>query len=155
MFIFINSYEFLFYEALFLYIKLSLRSMSETPVLLIIDNILHVLASRGRVFRHCGNNVALASGESEAMDVLRNQPVFAIIVDYRILSMDGQATLKKFRRLYPDTVIVMLNEGNEAKNINHLIKENVFEKYFERPFENSQLLDFISESFNTYQLKTE
>lgn len=129
--------------------------MSETPILLLIDNELHILAARGRLFRHCGNNVALASDVAEAMDVLQNQPVFAIIVDYRILNMDGQAILKKFRGSYPDTAIIMLNEGGEAKNINHLIKENVIGKYFESPFEDYQLLDFISESFNAYQLKTE
>ena len=71
--------------------------MLETPTLLLIDNELHILASRGRLFRHHGYNVALASGESEAMDVLQNQPVFATIVDYRILNIDGQATLKKLK----------------------------------------------------------
>lgn len=127
--------------------------MLKTPILLLIDNELHVLALRGRLFRDFGNKVALAADESEAMDVLRYQPVFAIIVDYRILNVDGQATLKKLRRLYPDTVIIMLNEGNEAKNVNPLIKENVIEKYYENPFEDSHLLDFISESFKTYLLK--
>lgn len=129
--------------------------MSETPILLLIDNELHILATRGSLFRHFGYKVALAANASEAMDVLQNQPVGVIIVDYRILNMDGQAILKKFRGSYPDTVIIMLNEGGEARNINHLIKENVIGKYFESPFEDYQLLDFIRESFNTYQQKTE
>lgn len=129
--------------------------MLETPILLLIDNELHILASRGRLFRHHGYNVALASGESEAMDVLQNQPVFATIVDYRILNIDGQATLKKLKLLHPDTVIIMLNEDGEAKNVNHLIKEKLIEKCFERPFENPQLLDFIRESFNAYKLESE
>ena len=63
--------------------------------------------------------------------------------------------LQTFRRLYPDTVIIMLNEGGEAKNVNHLIKEKLIEKCFERPFENPQLLDFIRESFNAYKLESE
>ena len=127
--------------------------MLETPALLLIDNELHVLALRGRLFRHGGNNVALASDESEAMDVLQNQPVFAIIVDYRILGMDGQAILKRLRRMYPDMVIIMLNEGGETKGVNHLIKENIIDKNFDHPIENSQLLDFLGESFNQFLLK--
>ena len=69
--------------------------------------------------------------------------------------MDGQAILKNLRCLYPDTMIIMLNGDGEAKNVNHLIKEKLIEKYFERPFENSQFLDFISESFSAYMLESE
>ena len=129
--------------------------MLKTPILLLVDNEFHVLAERGSLFRHHGNKVALASDKSEAKDVLQNQPVFAIIVDYRILNMGGEATLKKFKRMYPDTAIIMLNDGNAGKKINHLIDENVLEKYFESPLEDSQLLDFIGELFNTYLLKSE
>jgi len=128
--------------------------MLEIPVLLLLDDQFHVLATRGCLFGHYGYRVVLASNASEAMDVLDDLPVGVLIVDYRILDMhDGLVTLKRISHLYPETGIIMLNEGNNVENINQILKENVIDHYFENPLVDHQFKDCINKLFKTYSFR--
>lgn len=99
-----------------------------TEKILFVDDEPHVLQSIQRQFRK-RFTLETASGGEEALQILKNNGPFAIIVsDMRMPGMNGVELLSRVKDLYPDTVRMMLT-GNadqetaiEAVNTGHIFR---------------------------------
>ncbi len=99
--------------------------------LLIVDDQSGVRRLLYETFTEDGYNVDTASGGIEALKKISAQPPDLVLLDIKMPVMNGLATLKEIRKIFPDLTVVMMTAYGEldmlkdAKNLNakhYLIK---------------------------------
>ncbi|MCE5362281.1 hybrid sensor histidine kinase/response regulator [Pseudomonas anguilliseptica] len=76
----------------------ALRQPGQCTVLIVEDNAINQLVTRGMLLK-LGYQVRTADNGSEALDVLRNEAVDAVLLDCQMPVMDGFATCRALRNL--------------------------------------------------------
>ncbi|WP_319778185.1 response regulator [Maridesulfovibrio sp.] len=87
--------------------------MERVRVLLVDDEVdfSRVLARR---LERRGLTVSTAAGADEAVDVLKELPVNAVVLDIKMPGRDGIQLLGEIKRQYPQIAVVMLTAHAEA-----------------------------------------
>lgn len=116
-------------------------------ILLLVDDEVNVLEALTRVLRPEKYRILRTTHPSEAFDILATHPVSVIISDQRMPEMDGIELLRKVKKLYPNTVRIMLTGYADQKITADAINDGVLYKFILKPWEEGQLLADIKEAF--------
>lgn len=116
-------------------------------VLLLLDDEENVLEALTRVFNSEGYRILRATRPGDALDVLATNQVGVIIADQRMPEMTGMELLQKIRKLYPNTVRVMLTAYADQKTATDAINEGAVYKFISKPWDDDQLRVDIREAF--------
>jgi CheY-like chemotaxis protein len=81
----------------------------ECKVVLLVDDILPVLAWRKLMLESAGYIVLTATSGYEAIEVLRQQPVAVVLLDYKLEGMDAEATAFHVKQRFPAMPIILLS----------------------------------------------
>ena len=76
----------------------ALRQPQQCTVLVVEDNAINQLVTRGMLLK-LGYQVRTADNGAEALEVLRNEPIDAVLLDYHMPVLDGIATAAEIRLL--------------------------------------------------------
>jgi DNA-binding NtrC family response regulator len=128
--------------------------MRRTGSILVIDDeeimreILEALLTRE------GYQVRLASSGEEGVELARQTPFDAAIVDVMMPGMDGMATLEELRKLDDDLPILMITAFASVETAIAAMKRGAFD-YITKPFKNDEVLIVVRNAVERRQLVAE
>jgi len=79
------------------------------PKILCIDDQAMGLQVRKIFLESFGYEVLLANSGRQGLDIIRKEPVDAVVLDYRMPEMDGEAVAREIRQILPQLPIVLLS----------------------------------------------
>ncbi len=124
-------------------------------ILLLVDDEENILRSLRRLFRREGYTILTAGSGSEGLEVLKNQPVGVIVSDQRMPEMTGSEFLHEVKKLYPDTVRIILSGYTDLESVTESINVGAIYKFLTKPWEDELLCENVREAFRIYELNAE
>jgi two-component system response regulator PilR (NtrC family) len=128
--------------------------MRRTSPILVIDDeeimreILETLLVRE------GYDVRLASTGAEGLDLARNLPFDAVIVDVMMPGMDGLQVLDELRRIDEELPVIMITAFASMENAITAMKKGAFD-YITKPFKNDEVLVVLRNAVERRRLVAE
>jgi len=127
----------------------------EERTLLLVDDEANITTSIRRLMRGEGYQILVAESGQQGLELLATHHVGVIISDQRMPEMTGVEFLRRVKRLYPDTVRIVLSGYTDLKSITDAINEGAIYRFLTKPWEDDQLLNNVREAFQRYELKRE
>lgn len=115
--------------------------------LLILDDEDNILTSLKRLLRRDGYEILVANNAADAFNLLTSRPVGVILSDQRMPEMSGTEFLRRVKRLYPDTMRIVLSGYTELTSVTEAINEGAVYKFLTKPWDDDHLRAVISEAF--------
>jgi DNA-binding NtrC family response regulator len=122
----------------------------EKMKMMLVDDEERFLATTQKLLAKKGYDVVTASGGVEALEKIRVHNIHVVILDVKMPGMDGNATLKEIKRLFPLVEVIMLTghatmesaiDGLKSGAIDYLMKPvdiDIIIQKAEEAFEKSQ-----------------
>lgn len=129
-----------------------MSSSNEKPQLLIVDDEENVRNALRRLLRKDGYRIHLAGSADEAFEVLANHRIQVIISDQRMPGKSGTEMLNEVKKLYPETVRLVLSGYTELASVSDAINKGAIYKYLLKPWDDEELRANVKEAFNRYNL---
>ncbi|PWB47720.1 MAG: hypothetical protein C3F18_11970 [Nitrosomonadales bacterium] len=120
--------------------------------LLLLDDEENILTSLTRLLRRDGYKILRATNAAAALDLLAQNPAGVIISDQRMPEMTGVEFLRRVKRLYPETVRMVLSGYTDLKSVTDAINEGAIYKFLTKPWDDDLLRANILEAFQRYEL---
>lgn len=76
--------------------------------ILVLDDVLDAAVMIKRILERKGHQVAVFTGEEEALSYARSSPVDLAILDIRLKKMSGVDVLEELKKISPRTQVIML-----------------------------------------------
>ena len=129
-----------------------MRAPVRTRTLLLVDDEPNVVASLRRLLRPDGYHILSASSGSQALQLLRSDPVDIIVADQRMPDMTGVEFLRQAKVLYPQTIRIVLSGHSELQSVTDAINEGAVYRFLTKPWDEDQLRSFIDQAFRHREL---
>lgn len=124
--------------------------MIEENCVLFVDDEVDVLSSLKRQFRKADFKMYTAVGGEAALLLLKTEPIKIIITDERMPGMNGVELLQKVKKIYPDTIRIILSGYADSSSIVNAINKGEVYRFISKPWKKDNLLDVIRQSFSQY-----
>ena len=125
------------------------------PRILFVDDEPALLAALGRNLRSEHFELATATSGAAAIQMLRHQGPFAVIVsDLRMPEMDGVQLLRTARKVSPDTVRVLFTGQPDMERAIAAINEGEVFRLITKPCPRVQMAVMLQSAIKQYQLIT-
>lgn len=124
-----------------------LNRPQNTKSLLLVDDEANILSSLKRLLRRDGYQIFTCESGAEGLRVLEQQKIDVIISDQRMPEMTGVEFLREAKRLYPDTVRIILSGYSEIRYITEAVNEGAIYKFLSKPWEDEILRQNIADAF--------
>ncbi len=124
--------------------------MNESRSVLFVDDEIDVLTSIKKQFRKANFRLRTSNGGNAALDLLSTIPVQVIISDEQMPKMDGIEFFKKVKKLYPDTIRIILSGYADSSVIIDAINKGEVFRFVSKPWEKEQLSEVIELAFSHY-----
>ncbi len=128
---------------------------TDAPRLLIVDDEPHVLSSLRRSLRGHGYRIETANGGEQALELLRQQPVDAIVCDMRMPGISGAEVLRVSRELAPDAVRVLLTGYADIASAVSAVNDGEIFRYLSKPWDDVMLNQVLQEGLSRRALVRE
>jgi len=122
--------------------------------LLIVDDEENILLILESVFSEAGYQVETANNGLQAMEKVKSFRPEIILLDKNMPYMNGMETLKRIKKSYPATVIIMVTAYGDVTSAVEAMKMGAYD-YIEKPFDNEKLLLLVKRAGEHYQLQAE
>ncbi len=127
--------------------------MDQPIRILFVDDERNVLRSLERTFLEENYEILTASTGAEGLSALQSvSPVQVVISDYRMPGMNGVDFLKEVRKLWPDTVRIVLSGYADAASIVAAINEGQIYKFIPKPWNDDELKVAVVNALERYFL---
>nr|WP_315188926.1 EAL domain-containing protein [uncultured Albidiferax sp.] len=120
---------------------------SRQRTLLLVDDEENIVSALRRLLRNEGWLVLSATSAEQALQLLARHEVDVILSDQRMPGMTGVELLRRARRLYPDTLRLVLSGYTELQSITDAINEGAIYKFLAKPWDDEQLRAHLREAF--------
>src|SRR6185436_2159155 len=101
-----------------------------------------------------GYSVRLAANGEEGIELARNIPFDAAIVDVMMPQMDGMATLEALKKLDDELAVIMVTAYASVENAITSMKRGAFD-YITKPFKNDAVLVVVRNALERRRLVAE
>lgn len=118
---------------------------------LLVDDELSIIKALERLLTRSGYRVFTATSGAEALQVLQQNNCQVVISDYRMPEMNGAELLAKVKRLYPDSVCLVLSGFSDFQSVLQLLNSGTAFRFLQKPWEDDQLLAEIGAAFRLYR----
>ena len=112
--------------------------MTEKPKILFVDDERQILVSLRALFR-AHYKVFLANDGLEALDIIRREPIQAIISDQRMPHMLGHELLREVKNISPGTMRLLLTGYSDLSAIMNSINDGEIFRFIHKPWDNTEL----------------
>lgn len=130
------------------------KEQSRKFSLLFVDDESSILSSMKRIFRKTPYELHAATNGFEALDMLKQTPVDAALVDLKMPKMDGMELLEQMREDYPSVRVVILTGHGGVKDAVQAIQLGAVD-FLQKPFEPENLLARIGQLHHMWRLEQE
>lgn len=122
---------------------------------LFVDDEINILKAIQRLLRHEDMNVLCASGGSEALALLEQDPAQVVVTDQRMPDMCGVDLLSAVRERWPDVVRIMLTGYTEMDIAVEAINRGEIYRLITKPWQDDELRATLHQAFDHHALKSE
>jgi ActR/RegA family two-component response regulator len=126
----------------------------ETRTLLLVDDEENILRALKRVLRSDGYRILTATSAHEGMEVLRQNDVQVIVSDQRMPNVCGTEFLSNVKKMYPDTVRIMLSGYSDAVAVTDAINRGTIYKFLTKPWNDEDIRQQISSAFGACEARS-
>lgn len=95
--------------------------------------------------------VLTASSPSRALEVLQEEDVHLVMVDYMMPEMTGIELIEQARHLKPEAIFLMVSAYSDREYILDAIKRGHVFDYIIKPWRRSELVGIVSSAFDLYR----
>ncbi len=120
--------------------------------LLLVDDEASLLGALKRELHGLDYVLLTAACGEEALRVLEESEVQVILSDYRMPGMSGVEFLTVARRLYPDTVRMVLSGYADIAAITDAVNLGYIYKFINKPWDSEQLREVVHDAFAHHDL---
>lgn len=121
--------------------------------LLLVDDEEPICKAIQRLCRKEGYKIFLAASAEEALGILQSQTIAVILSDQRLPGITGIQLFSEVKKLYPDTLRLMISGYTALESIAGAINDGAIFKFIFKPWDDEQLLSSLREAFSIYELK--
>ena len=125
------------------------------PLVLLVDDERQITDALRRSMRGEPFEVLTAASAEEALRILEQHPVDVVVSDERMPGMNGSELLARVRRLYPETIRMMLTGRASIDTAMRAINEGEIYRFFTKPRHETELLVAIRQALRTRRLADE
>jgi len=129
-------------------------SERQERTLLLVDDEPDVLNALKRLLRRSGYRILTAGSAAEGLELLALNSVQVIVSDQRMPNMSGSEFLERVKKLYPDTMRIVLSGYTEVAALTDAINRGAIFKFLTKPWGDEDLREVIREAFVTHAHKT-
>jgi len=120
------------------------------PALLILDDDPHLLEYFELLLSTEGYAVFATTSPQHAFELIARHEIGVLLCDQRMPEMTGVDFLSRVRRMYPDTVRIMLSGYDDLNVTRQAINMGAIYKFIEKPVQPDELREAVSEAFGSY-----
>jgi putative two-component system response regulator len=124
--------------------------MPET--ILFVDDEVNVLNSITRAFSDTDLRIRTMSDATQALVVLRQEPVSVLVTDNLMPGMKGMELLKAARSVSPDTVKMMMTAFADLSTVMEAINSAEAFRFIVKPWQNDELIATVREGVERYRV---
>lgn len=124
-------------------------------ILLLVDDEENITSALVRLLRRDGYTILRANSGKTGLGLLAQHKVGVIISDQRMPEMTGVEFLLQVKKLYPDTVRIVLSGYTELNSVTDAINRGAIYKFLTKPWEDDLLRANVEEAFHHYEMKME
>ena len=128
--------------------------MKERYGILIVDDEGANLEKLKRTFLDEFQVYQARSGE-EALSLLRDEPIVAVITDQKMQGLSGVELLRQSLEVNPDLVRIILTGYTEVEDLMDAINQGHVHRYITKPWEPSSLKQTVKQDLERWELKRE
>ena len=122
--------------------------------LMLVDDETSILSSLKRVFRRAPYDLYTAQNGVEALDILKNKPIDAALIDLLMPEMTGMELLERMQTEYPSVRVVILTGSGGVQAAVKAIKLGAID-FIEKPYETENLETRINQLYHIWRLEQE
>jgi len=119
--------------------------MEEMKIML-VDDEERFLSTTKKLVERKGYEVLTATSGTEALETLKHHIIHVVILDVKMPGLDGVATLKEIKRLFPVVEVIMLTGHATVESAVDGLKSGAFD-YVMKPCDINDLLQKANEAF--------
>lgn len=120
--------------------------------IMIVDDEEYIINSIVRLLRSENYTILSASNGTEALDIMSKNKVDLIIADQRMPQMTGIELLREVKRLYPDTVRMVLTGYADINAVIDAINKAEVYRFLTKPCDTNELIINIRQALDYYDL---
>jgi len=128
----------------------------EKHKILIVDDEPHILSLLRKILEEESREILTAESAEEAWQFLKEKgEVGVVICDQRLPNMSGVDFLVKVKRLYPDTIRILITGYPEISTAIEAINKAHIWRYILKPIDADNLKILINQAFEYYRILKE
>lgn len=113
---------------------------------LLVDDDAFMLEVLADLVEQQGWRVLAASSGEQALAILARTPVALVVSDHVMPGMRGAELLARARRLYPDTVRILLSGQEEEAEIAEALRSGAADRFYAKPWRGDALMAALREA---------
>jgi DNA-binding NtrC family response regulator len=122
----------------------------EKMKVMLVDDEERFLSTTQKLLLKKGYEVFTANSGIEALEKLRNNSIHVVILDVKMPGMDGVATLKEIKRLFPQVEVIMLTGRATVESAVECLEFGATD-YLMKPCDIDDLLKAAEDAFEKRQ----
>jgi len=126
---------------------------ASAPVVLIVDDEETTVQSLTSLFADTGADVASVSSADDALKMLKDRPVLAVISEMHIGDTDGADLMATVAEQSPDALRIMLTAEQDAASVMKAINTGKTHLYLTKPWDDGELLSALDEKLRNQSLE--
>ncbi len=119
--------------------------------ILIVDDEINIGLLLLKFLTRNGFEVKTVTSGNAAFELLENELFNLVLCDFRLEDTDGREVLKKIKKLYPKTGVVIITGYSDIKLAVELIKMGAYD-YITKPLYPDEILNTINKAIETQQV---
>ncbi|MFA6012121.1 MAG: hybrid sensor histidine kinase/response regulator [Desulfobacteraceae bacterium] len=127
----------------------------EKKTVLMVDDEVHILNSIRRVLHKEDYQLLTASSAMEALDIMRENHINVVLTDLGMSGMNGMALLAEIKRLYPETIRLVISGSYDSTTILNAINGGNIYRYITKPWNDMELKILIQQALDVQHLNEE
>jgi DNA-binding response OmpR family regulator len=112
---------------------------------LMVDDETEFLRAMVKVLRKRGMDVSGEESGQDALDRMEKEPFDVVVLDFMMPGLDGMETLKRIKRKWPDTEVIMLTAVGSVEMGLEGMRQGAFD-YVLKPAEIDDLMEKIRQA---------
>src|SRR3954451_7502153 len=130
-------------------------AVSVTPAtLLVVDDEPGIVDSLQKIFQREHLRGLTATSGSEALEIIRREPVSVMITDLMMAGMSGMDLLKASRSLSPETETVLMTAYGTVENAVEAMKQGAYD-FVTKPLKRAQIVRVVGKALEKRSLVQE
>ncbi|TMB15115.1 MAG: response regulator [Deltaproteobacteria bacterium] len=123
--------------------------------ILVVDDEEQIRTALTSLLEREGYTVTSAEGPTEALEILRQQPIKLVISDHNMPDMSGIEFFRLIRERHPHVCRIMLTGDPERETIIRAVNEGEVYRFLPKPWNNTTIRVTVYFAFEAIQLEEE